>query len=152
VDAALTAEQIDPSLHALAELAASDPERARREAITRAGVAQGAEQIALLTVAAEASIRVGTISDALTLFRRAADLAERRSDDEAGPLRVRVAAMLAASGDSELALRTLETAEPLLGERAWLAWYQRGLKRSSGSDEPNPQLRPRATVSPSPSS
>ncbi len=117
MDAALTDEELDPSLDALTELAASDPERARREAITRAGAAQGAEQIALLTVAAEASIRVGTISDALTLFRRAADLAERRSDEQAGPLRVRVAAMLAASGDSELALRTLEAAEPLLGEQ-----------------------------------
>ena len=28
---------------------------------------------------------------------------------------------------SPLALRTLEAAEPLLGESAWLAWYQRGL-------------------------
>jgi tetratricopeptide (TPR) repeat protein len=127
MDAALTDGELDPSLDALAELAASDPERARKEAITRAGVAQGAEQIALLAVAAEASIRVGTISDALTLFRRAADLAERRSDEQSGPLRVRVAAMLAASGDSELALRTLEAAEPLLGESAWLAWHQRGL-------------------------
>jgi tetratricopeptide (TPR) repeat protein len=127
MDAPLTDEELDPSLDALTELAASDPERARREAITRASAAEGATQIALLTVAAEASIRVGTISDALTLFRRAADLAERRSDEEAGPLRVRVAAMLAASGDSELALRTLEAAEPLLGRNAWLAWYQRGL-------------------------
>ena len=127
MDAALTDEDPDPSLDALAELAASDPERARREAITRAGAAEGAQQIALLAIAAEASIRVGTISDALTLFRRAADLAERRSDEEAGPLRVRVAAMLAASGDSELALRTLDAAEPLLGPNAWLAWYQRGL-------------------------
>ena len=102
----------------------------------------------MLAIAAEASIRVGTISDALTLFRRAADLAERRSDEEAGPLRVRVAAMLAASGDSELALRTLDAAEPLLGANAWLAWYQRGLilhwagrseEPSSGSDEPSRQ-------------
>ncbi len=116
MDPALTEEELDLSLDALTELATSDPEQARRKAITRAGGTQGAEQIALLTVAAEASIRVGTISDALTLFRRAADLAERRSDEQAGPLRVRVAAMLAASGDSDLALRTLDAAEPLLGD------------------------------------
>ena len=128
MDVALTGRSARPLTRRRSTvLAASDPERARREAITRAGAAEGAAQIALLTVAAEASIRVGTISDALTLFRRAADLAERHSDEEAGPLRVRFAAMLAASGDSELALRTLDAAEPLLGANAWLAWYQRGL-------------------------
>ena len=135
MDPALTEEELDLSLDALTELATSDPEQARRKAITRAGGAQGAEQIALLTVAAEASIRVGTISDALTLFRRAADLAERRSDEQAGPLRVRVAAMLAASGDSDLALRTLDAAEPLLGDSAWLAWYQRGLDPALGRSQ-----------------
>ncbi|MEO5901988.1 MAG: hypothetical protein ABIR68_17920, partial [Ilumatobacteraceae bacterium] len=117
----------DADLVALTELAASDPERARRRAITLAGSAVGARQVLLLSLAAEASIRVGTISDALALFRRAAALAERRSDENAAPLRVRVAAMLAASGESELALVALDEVEPLLGHRAWLAWYQRGL-------------------------
>lgn len=116
-----------PSPDALLELAATDPERARRAAITRAGSVGGARRIAFLTVAAEASIRVGAISDALALFRRAADLAEAHSEPEAGPLRVRVAAMLAASGDSDLALQTLDEAETMLGASAWLAWYQRGL-------------------------
>ncbi|MCU1500709.1 MAG: hypothetical protein JWM12_63 [Ilumatobacteraceae bacterium] len=123
MDAALTDDELD----ALAELASSDPERARRQAITRAGTAPAVQQITLFSIAAEASIRVGTMSDALALFRRAADLADRRADARAAPLRVRVAAMLAASGESELALRTLDAVEPLLGENAWLAWYQRGL-------------------------
>lgn len=123
MDPALT----DDDLVALTELAASDPERARRQAITLAGGSVGVRQIMLLSVAAEASTRVGTISDALALFRRAAALAERRSDENAAPLRVRVAAMLAASGDSDLALQALDEVEPILGQRAWLAWYQRGL-------------------------
>ena len=129
MDAPLTDGEgaVDSSPEALTELAATDPERARRAAIAAAAAAAGSAQAALLAVAAEASIRVGAVSDALALFRRAADLSERLGDPEAGPLLVRVAAMTAASGDSDLALRTLDAAEPLLGARAWLAWYQRGL-------------------------
>lgn len=123
----MTEGDLQTVLDTLLELAASDPERARREAIGRAGTADSDAQIALFSIAAEASIRVGTISDALTLFRRAAELAERRADVRAAPLRVRVAAMLAASGEGELALRTLDAVEPFLGPSAWLAWYQRGL-------------------------
>lgn len=117
----------DASPVALTQLAATDPDRARRRAIAAAATANEADRVKLLVVAAEASIHVGAVSDALLLFREAADESIRIGDPDAGSILVRLAAMSAASGDSDLARRTLDDAEPLLGDRLWLAWYQRGL-------------------------
>ena len=111
----------------LVELAAVDPEHARRAAIAASLNADEPTRVQLLTIAAEASIRVGAVADALELFDRAVRAADACGDREAGPLRVRTAAMTAASGDSERALTILDDAERVLGERAWLAWYHRGL-------------------------
>jgi tetratricopeptide (TPR) repeat protein len=125
VDASLN--EPDVSADTLAELAATDPERVRRVAIAAAVGADPTNRVSYLSVAAEASVRVGAVSDGLALFRRAADAAASPGDGRAGTLRVRLAAMQAATGDSDAALATLDAAEPTLGADAWRAWYQRGL-------------------------
>ena len=84
-------------------------------------------RIRLLAIAGETSLRVGAVGDALELFNRAARLAESCGDPDSGPLHVRAAAMTALAGDSDAALALLDSAEAMLGDRAWLAWNQRGM-------------------------
>ncbi|MEY2589036.1 MAG: hypothetical protein QOJ67_1020 [Acidimicrobiaceae bacterium] len=114
-------------LASLADLLSTDPEQARRTAITAAATAAGEQLVSLLEVAAEASVRVGAVADACALFESAALAAAGAGDARAGSLAVRHAAMVAATGDSTAALLALDEAEKLLGEDAWRAWYQRGL-------------------------
>lgn len=109
-------------------LMARDPESARRRAISAARRAAPADRIELLAVAGEASVRLGAVADALALFTSATDLALRQGHHDAGGLLVRRAAMEAATGEGERALRTLDEAANLLGpDDAWRAWQQQGL-------------------------
>lgn len=117
----------DLSLTAIEELAATDPESARRLAIVAADRAVDADRVVLLAAAAEASIRVGAMADACSLFDTAARLATRTQHRAAPGLHVRHAAMMAATGDSAAALVALDVAEPMLGDERWRAWDQRGV-------------------------
>lgn len=117
----------DLSESALEQLLSSDPEQARRRAIDAATAAVGPSRIAFLALAAEASVRVGAVADGCSLFEAAVLAASECDDPRLGALRVRYAAMVAASGDSAAALSELEAAEGVLGDEAWRAWFQRGL-------------------------
>jgi tetratricopeptide (TPR) repeat protein len=111
----------------LEALLSSDPENARRRALEAATISSDASRVSYLTIAAEASVRVGAVADAASLFAQAIEVARASNDARLGALLVRRAAMVAASGDSDGALTELDDAEAVLGDERWRAWFQRGL-------------------------
>lgn len=134
----------DPA--AIGALIATDPESARRRAVAAARRAAPGRRIELLGIAGEASVRLGAVADARALFASAADLALREGHESSAELLVRRAAMEAATGEGDLALRTLDEAEALLADHAhWRVWHQRGLVLDwSGRSEEAVELLRRA--------